>query len=129
MTAETAREFVAGRLFHYACFDGTSGVGRIFNDGSVAGTMQPLGRGPQYYVRLPAGTLYVQNNQVCASIKGLFFSPCFNLTRTSDTGFRGSISGLSFMYCEFDRSGRTRLARKQEKSRGGVLAGAGPTSP
>jgi len=36
MNAESARKFVAGKLFSFTCFEGSTGTGRIFNDGSVA---------------------------------------------------------------------------------------------
>jgi hypothetical protein len=38
---EQARAFVVGKVFSYTCFEGTSGVGRIFPDGSVVGTIAP----------------------------------------------------------------------------------------
>jgi hypothetical protein len=38
---EQARAFVVGKLFSYTCFDGTAGMGRIFADGSVVGTIRP----------------------------------------------------------------------------------------
>jgi hypothetical protein len=48
---------------------------------------------------------------VCASVKGLFFEPCFNLTKTDDYSFRGSVSGMSFAYCTFTRrGGRIQMA-------------------
>ena len=34
-----------GKLFSYTCFDGTVGMGRIFADGSVVGTIRLGGRG------------------------------------------------------------------------------------
>jgi hypothetical protein len=112
MRPEEARRFVAGKLFAYSCFDGTSGVGRIFADGSVAGTIQSQGRGPVRYAMLPAGTLRVKNDTVCASLRGMPFEPCFNLTQTDANSFRGSIRGLSFAYCNFTkRNPRTSIAR------------------
>ena len=42
---DQARAFVVGKLFAYTCFDGTAGMGRIFADGSVVGTIRPGGRG------------------------------------------------------------------------------------
>ena len=42
---EQAKAFVVGKLFAYTCFDGTAGMGRIFADGSVVGTIRPGGRG------------------------------------------------------------------------------------
>jgi len=35
LAPEAARQFVAGKLFSYTCFEGTSGAGRINADGSV----------------------------------------------------------------------------------------------
>ena len=109
---EEARRFVAGKLFAYSCFDGTSGAGRIFADGSVAGTIRMQGQGPVRYAMLPAGSLRVKNDAVCASLRGLPWEPCFNLTQTDANTFRGSIRGLSFASCTFTkRNARTNIAR------------------
>ena len=40
MRADEARHFIAGKHFAYSCFDGTTGNGRIYADGSVAGYIQ-----------------------------------------------------------------------------------------
>ena len=93
--AEAARRFVTGKLFAFNCFDGSRGAGRIYGDGSVIGTIQFQGSGPIHSVWLPAGTLKVKGEAVCASIKGTPIEPCFHLNRTDDQSFRGSISGLS----------------------------------
>jgi hypothetical protein len=112
MNPRDAERFVVGKLFAYSCFDGTSGVGRIFSDGSVAGTIQPKGQGPVRYAMLPAGTLKVKSEAVCASLKGLPWEPCFNLIQTDANTFRGSIRGLNFAYCTFTkRNPRTTIAR------------------
>lgn len=103
MTAEEARHFVVGKIFNYTCFEGTRGQGRILTDGSVVGSIQFQGEGAVRYARLPAGTLRVKGESVCASLHGLPFQPCFNLERVSETSFRGSISGLGFASCEFTR--------------------------
>jgi hypothetical protein len=100
---EEARHFVAGKLFSYTCFEGTTGMGRIFADGSVLGTIRIGGTGPIRYVSLPAGTVRVSPEGVCASVRGMLFEPCFNLEKTSEVSFRGSIAGLSFAYCDFTR--------------------------
>jgi hypothetical protein len=105
MNAEAARHFVAGKLFSFSCFEGTTGSGRIFNDGSVAGLVRMQGAGPVRYMRLPAGTLYPKGGAICSSLKGAFFNPCFELNKTSDKGFRGAISGFGFAYCDFVRRG------------------------
>ena len=103
--ADEARRFIAGKHFSYSCFDGTTGNGRIYADGSVAGYIQPGGSGPRRYVVLPTGTLRTSGDRFCASVRGLPFEPCFNVDRTSQVSFRGSISGLGFAYCNFTRRG------------------------
>ena len=108
---EEARRFIAGKLFAFNCFEGTRGAGRIYADGSVMGSVQFGGSGPVRNVRLPAGTLQVKPEAVCASMQGLPFQPCFNLQKTDQASFRGTISGLNFAYCDFNRkSGRVDLA-------------------
>ncbi len=108
---EEARKFVAGKLFAFNCFEGTRGTGRIYADGSVAGSIQIGASGPVRHVKLPAGTLQVKPEAVCASMQGLPFQPCFNLQKTDNVSFRGSVSGLGFAYCDFNRkSGRVDLA-------------------
>ena len=105
---EQARRLVAGKLFSYTCFEGTSGAGRIHGDGSVNGTIQMRGAGPVRYASLPAGTLQVKGDKICASLKGMAFEPCFNLQQTSSRSFRGSLSGFGFAYCDFTQRGRSR---------------------
>jgi len=122
MNASEARRFVIGKLFSYTCFEGTRGAGRIFSDGSVAGSIQLRGKGRVHHVRLPPNTLRVKGESVCASVKGLPFEPCFNLDKTSHASFRGSIYGFNFAYCEFNRRGR-RIDIASTKSR------AEPSSP
>jgi hypothetical protein len=132
MNASAAQIFVAGKQFSYSCFDGTEGSGKVFADGSAFGTIRPMGRGDMRHMQLPAGTLFVKNDRICASLRGLPFEPCFHLTKTSETGFRGSVSGLSFMYCEFERGTLTQLAARKRAPRlelRGILAGAGPDVP
>jgi hypothetical protein len=103
LTAEAARRFVAGKLFAFNCFDGSRGAGRIYTDGSVIGNIQFRGAGPMKQVWLPAGTLRVRGESVCASLQGIPFEPCFNLDKTNDQSFRGSVSGFGFAYCDFTR--------------------------
>ena len=103
--AEAARRFVTGNFFAFNCFDGSRGAGRIYGDGSVIGSIQLQGSGPILSVWLPAGTLTVKGEAVCASIKGTPIEPCFDLNRTGDQNFRGSVSGLSAAYCDFTRRG------------------------
>jgi len=112
MKPEEARRFVVGKLFSYTCYDGTQGAGRIFPDGSVAGTIRMPGSGPVRYAMLPPGTLRVKSEAVCASLKGLPFEPCFNLTQVDANSFRGSVRGMSFATCTFTkRNPRTNIAR------------------
>jgi hypothetical protein len=103
LNVESARQFVVGKLFAFNCFEGTHGAGRIYVDGSVAGTVQFRGSGPVRYVVLPAGTVRAQGESVCASVNGIPFQPCFNVDKTDPQSFRGSISGLRFAYCDFTR--------------------------
>jgi hypothetical protein len=113
---EEARRFVTGKLFSYSCFDGTSGAGRIHADGSVAGTIRIQGSGPTRFVVLPAGTLHNKGGSVCATVKGIPISPCFNVVQTDANSFRGSIYGLGFASCTFTRRGaRIELARASSR--------------
>ncbi len=112
MNYEEARRFVAGKMFSYTCFEGTRGQGRVFADGSVVGSIQFQGAGPVRYAHLPAGTLKNNGGSVCASLRGMPLEPCFHVEKTSESSFRGSVSGLGFMSCEFVRhNGRTLVSR------------------
>jgi hypothetical protein len=105
MNAEAARRFVTGKLFAFRCVDGSGGSGRIYADGSVIGKIQSNGSEPERPVWLPPGTLRINGNLVCASLKGLSFEPCFNLIRTGEQSFRGSVNGMDLIaYCDFSRS-------------------------
>ena len=103
MTVAEARHFIVGKMFYYTCFEGTRGQGRIYPDGSVAGSIQIRGAGQTRYAVLPPGTIQANGESVCASLRGVPIHPCFNLVKTDGESFRGSISGLSFAYCEFTR--------------------------
>ena len=119
MTAEEARRFVIGKTFSYNCFEGTRGQGRVHADGSVVGSIQFQGAGKVRYAALPANTLQVKGESVCASLRGLPIEPCFNLTKIDDQSFRGAISGLGFAYCEFTR--RTTRASVSNSDNGQPL--------
>jgi hypothetical protein len=108
MNADAARRFVAGKLFSFNCFEGSTGTGRIFNDGSVAGVVRMGGNGNTRFMHLPPGTLFPKDDRICSHVRGAFFNPCFELTKTSDKSFRGAISGFGFAYCEFVRRGGGR---------------------
>jgi hypothetical protein len=101
LNPDAARRFVAGKLFAFNCFDGSRGAGRIYGDGSVIGTIQFRGAGPERTVALPAGTLRVKGEAVCASLQGMPFEPCFQIEKTDARSFRGS--WLGFAYCDFTR--------------------------
>ena len=105
MNADEARQFVAGKVFAFTCFDGSRGAGRILDDLGAAGSIQFSGAGPIRHVRLPGNTLQIRGEAVCASIKGLPFEPCFNLDKRDERSFRGSVSGMGFAYCDFRHQG------------------------
>jgi hypothetical protein len=109
MNAEEARRFVAGKVFAFTCFDGTRGAGRVLDDMGAAGAVQFSGSGPIRHLRLPGNTLQIRGQAVCASIKGLPFEPCFNLDKQDERSFRGSVSGMSFAYCDFHHQGATQM--------------------
>ena len=114
---EQARQFVANKMFSFTCFDGSRGSGRIYNDGSVAGTIQFGGTGPTRYARLPVNTIQVRSNAVCASLKGLPFEPCFNLNKSDEVSFRGSVSGMGFAYCDFRKHGNSMIMARAQRPR------------
>jgi len=105
---EQARAFVVGKLFSYTCFDGTAGVGRVFPDGSVVGTIRPGGQGQLRFAALPAGTIRVTSTSMCAHLNGLLIEPCFRVQKIDYKSFRGSIAGLSFAYCDFSQRSNPR---------------------
>ena len=109
MNADEARRFVAGKVFAFTCFDGTRGAGRILDDLGAAGAVQFSGSGPVRHIRLPGNTLQIRGQNVCASIKGIPFEPCFNLEKTDDRSFRGSVSGMGFAYCDFHHQGGNQM--------------------
>ncbi|GGF88867.1 hypothetical protein GCM10007301_56030 [Azorhizobium oxalatiphilum] len=120
LSPEQAKAFVVGRSFAFTCFEGTRGAGRIFADGSVAGTLTMRSQGIARYVRLPPNTVRVREENVCGYIEGMTFEPCFTVIKTSPTTFRGTLAGVDTMWCEFVREGgsdRPRVAsrRKQHK--------------
>jgi hypothetical protein len=109
MSAEEARRFVAGKVFAFTCFDGTRGAGRILDDMGAAGAVQFSGQGPIRHVRLPGNTLQIRGQAVCAALRGLPFEPCFNLDKKDERSFRGSVSGMSFAYCDFHHQGAVQM--------------------
>src|SRR5579871_1558318 len=109
MNAEEAKRFVSGKIFTFTCFDGTRGAGRILDDMGAAGSVQFSGAGPIRHVRLPGNTLQIRGQAVCASLRGIPFEPCFNLDKRDEVSFRGSVSGMSFAYCDFHHQGGTQM--------------------
>ena len=102
--------------------------GRVNSDGSVAGSIQVQGSG--------SGALRASASQHAPGegrvrlrlVRGLPIQPCFNLERTSDDSFRGSISGLGFAYCEFTRNGgRTIVAHSLHRSNSAHPLGLRPS--
>jgi hypothetical protein len=132
MNADEARRFVAGKVFAFTCFDGTRGAGRILDDLGAAGAVQFSGAGAVRHLRLPGNTLQIRGQNVCASIRGIPFEPCFNLEKTDDRSFRGSVSGMGFAYCDFHHQGgqmlmartlsRHRALRSAEATHGDVTS-------
>src|SRR5580692_7600463 len=111
---EQARSFVVGKLFAYNCFEGTSGVGRVFPDGSVVGTIKIRGQGETHFAALPAGTIRVDGGSMCAHLSGMPFTPCFRVVKIDYKSFRGSLSGLGFAYCDFyQRNPRVQLTSRE----------------
>jgi len=114
---EQARAFVVGKLFAYTCFEGTAGMGRIFPDGSVVGTIKIRGQGQTRFATLPAGTIRIDSQSMCAYLTGLPFTPCFRVERIDHRSFRGSLSGLGFAYCDFyQRNPRSQLISSRSES-------------
>jgi len=103
MRAAEARSFVVDNLFSFACFEGTSGEGRVYADGSVGGVIRLGGNGLPRYATLPPGTLRVRGDAICALISGIPFEACFDLDRTDAKSFRGSLAGMSFASCQFTK--------------------------
>src|ERR1700710_3180853 len=117
MSADEARRFVSGKVFVFTCFDGTRGAGRVLDDMGAAGAVQFSGAGPIRHLRLPGNTLQVRGQAVCASLKGIPFEPCFNLDKQDDRSFRGSVSGMSFAYCDFRHQGAAQMLMARAVSR------------
>ena len=113
MKPQEAKRFIAGKLFSYTCFDGTRGAGRIHADGSVVGTMQ-VNSGRMRFVALPAGTIKLGSDSICASLPHALIQPCFNVVQTSPSSFRGSLKALGFACFDFQRHNpRMDLARSE----------------
>src|ERR1700737_3918298 len=88
LKGEEARRLVVGKLFSFNCFEGTSGAGRVFNDGSVTGIVRFQGSSSARYMTLPPGTLRVKGEAVCASLKGMSAEPRLPLVQLHARSFR-----------------------------------------
>ena len=96
---DQARAFIVDKLFEYSCFDGTTGRGRIFPDGSVVGTIQGREQSQARFADCPPGTIRVDGAAICAHLGGLPI--CFTVQKIDQRSFRGSVAGLGFAYCDF----------------------------
>lgn len=105
LTPDQARAFVTGRTFAFSCFEGSTGAGRIFPDGSVAGTITLQSQGTARFVRLPPNTVRVRGENVCGFVEGMTFEPCFEVMKTGPSTFRGQLAGVETMWCDFTRLG------------------------
>jgi hypothetical protein len=113
---DQARAFIVDKLFEYSCFDGTTGRGRIFPDGSVVGTIQVRDQSQTRFAELPPGTIRVDGTAICAHLAGLPITPCFNVQKIDYRSFRGSVVGLGFAYCDFyQRNRRSKLISNSTK--------------
>ena len=95
LDAEAARRFIVGKLFTFTCADGSRGAARVYDDGSLIGTIQFHGSEQPRPVWLPAETLKLTGETVCASLNRTEL--CFALSKTSDQSFRASVTGLDFL--------------------------------
>jgi len=109
---EQARAFIVGKLFAFTCFEGTTGMGRILSNGSVVGTVRIHGQGETRFAKLPAGTVRIEGQFLCAHVAGLPFTPCARVEKIDYRSFRSSLVGLSFAYCDFyQRNPRSHLVQ------------------
>jgi hypothetical protein len=124
LDAEAARRFILGKLFAFTCADGTRGAARIYDDGSVIGTIQFHDSAQPRPIWLPSETLKLTGEAVCGSLNRI--GVCFALSKTSEQSFRASVTGLDFAYCATQAWTRTiRLTANYVHATGEVV---GPTS-
>ena len=104
MGADEARHFILGNLFTFTCLEGTSGQGRVNGDGSIEGVIRLGGSGLLHHAALPAGTLRVRGDALCAAVGGMSYETCFELDRTGEKSFRGSAPAIGkFAACQFTK--------------------------
>jgi hypothetical protein len=75
MSPEAARQFVTGKQFVFTCVEGSRGLGRIQDDGSVIGAIQMSGSGPVHSITLPPGTLKVKGDAYAPPSEACRLSP------------------------------------------------------
>jgi hypothetical protein len=127
---EQAKAFVVGKLFAYTCFDGTVGMGRIFADGSVVGTIRPGGHGEVRFASLPPGTIRIQGTSMCAHLAGMPLQPCFRVEKIDYRSFRGSVAGLGFAYCDFSQhNARAQMISRAPETRTRITSRLLTTAP
>jgi hypothetical protein len=105
LDAEAARQFIVGKLFAFTCGDGSRGAARVYDDGSVIGTVQFHGSEQPRPIWLPTETLKFTGETICASLNRTEL--CFGLSKTSEQSFRAFVTGLDFAYCDFTERVRT----------------------
>jgi hypothetical protein len=103
MGADEAQRFVVGNLFSFSCFEGTSGEGRVYADGSIGGVIRLAGSGSSQYGTLPPGTLRVRGDAICGLITGMTYEVCFDLDRIDQKTFRGSLAAMKSAFCQFTK--------------------------
>jgi hypothetical protein len=101
LAPDQASAFVVGKLFSYTCFEGTAGMGRVFADGSVVGTIRIRDEGETRFAALPPRTIRLDGPAICAHLSRLPITPCFRVEKIDNRSFRGSVAGLDFAYCDF----------------------------
>jgi hypothetical protein len=99
LDAEAARQFIVGKLFAFTCADGSRGAARVYDDGSVIGTVQFHASEQPRPIWLPSETLRFTGETVCGSLNSREL--CFALSKTSEQSFRASVTGFDFAYCDF----------------------------
>ena len=118
---EQARAFVVGKLFSYTCFDGTAGMGRIFADGSVVGTIRPGGRGEVRFASLPPGTIRIEGSSMCAHLSGMTDAALFpggedRLSELSRLGLRPRFRLLRFLSAQSARRDHQPRCRNRARA-------------
>jgi hypothetical protein len=68
LDAEAARRFIVGKLFAFTCADGMRGAARIYDDGSVIGTIQFHDSAQPRPIWLPSETLKLTGEAVKVSL-------------------------------------------------------------